>query len=142
MIRDLSKRVVTLILNGREIVGREPPVPDVPHDAYHLNWSVAEARNPEDLANGIFFSEGVMRQVLIDDDHLRSAEFVAVIEEATANQRKAHDLQVVRSNCGGQCFRLLIRRWRRSGSTVAKNILAFTHRNDIGQRNRLNGGNA
>ena len=81
MIRDLGKRVVALILNRREIVGRETPMPDVTHYSYDLNRLVAQSLHPQNLSNGIFSPKGVVRHVFVDHHNLRATESIVVIEE-------------------------------------------------------------
>ena len=116
------------------------PVTDVAHDAYYLNRTVAQCRNPENLSNRIFPGEGMTCHVLIDHHNLRVHEFVVVVEESATKQRKPHDLQIIRSDGRRQRLRFLTRRCRGCRCPVRNNILTLAHGNDIGERDRLNGG--
>ena len=122
------------------IVAGKSPMADMAYDAHHL--ARTDALDPEALPYRLLFSERVLCQNLVDYDDGLAVDPILVIEESALAQRDAHDAQIIRRHARCQRDRHLVR-WRRSGrSPVAKTVVTFAHRDDIGKRHRLHSGYA
>ena len=135
----LGKGVVHLIAHSRLIIGSQAPMANMAnYTHYQSRTGTTHGGNPDALANCVLAAEGMLGEIVVNHDHWFTTDAIVFIEEATVAERNAHHFQVVRRHARRQCDGLLVR-WRgRGGGPVREGVLSFAHRDNIGQRDRVN----
>src|SRR5438045_6703818 len=133
----LCKGVVHLIAHPRLTVASEAPMANMADNAHHQTRAGTHGGDPDALANCVFPAESMLREIVVNHDHWFATDAIMFIEEAALAQRNAHHFQVVRRYARRQSDGPLVR-WRgRGGGPVREGVLSFAHRDNIGQRDRV-----
>ena len=112
---------------------------DVADDADDLYWSIGKGWNPKRFADSVRRAEGVVREILVNDDDGFGAEAVLIGDESTFAQRELHDVDEAGRDAGGERERS-VGGGRRGRGGIRERIFAFAHGDDVGERGGLDAG--
>ena len=118
----------------------------VPHDADDSDGvggvsscreRTAGAWEPEAFADRILGAECVLGQNFVDDHDLFAACAVLAVEEASAEQRDAHDLQIIWGDAGGERVGQIVHGGDRGSGGVIQFVDALAHGDGIDEGDGL-----
>src|SRR3984885_12129250 len=128
----LGEGIIHLIAHSRLIVSGQAPMAYMANNADYQYRAGAECRNPDALADGVLRPEGMLGEIVVNDDYRFGIDAIVFVEEAALAQWNAHHFQIVRSHAGRERDGLLVRRRWGGGVPVREGVFSFAHGDNVG----------